>query len=149
MQQRHHRRTPYIRSGLALAGFNRRRSGDQDGVLTALEAAGLDLQGTQLVVLSACETGLGDIANGEGVYGLRRAFVMAGAESQLLSLWSVSDDATKDLMVSYYQRLLGQESRSEAMRQSQLEMLNGQQYSHPYYWAAFIPSGNWQALTTK
>ena len=137
---------PLLRSGLALAGFNPRQSGQEDGVLTALEAAGLDLRGTKLVVLSACETGVGEVANGEGVYGLRRAFAIAGAESQLLSLWTVSDEATKDLMVGYYKRLLEQEGRSEALRQTQLAMLRGQQYQHPYYWAAFIPSGAWTPI---
>lgn len=113
-----------MRSGLALAGFNLRQSGDQDGVLTALEAAGLDLRGTQLVILSACETGVGDVANGEGVYGLRRAFVLAGAESQLISLWKVDDQGTKDLMVKYYDRLLANTGRSDALRQTQLAFLN-------------------------
>ncbi len=96
---------PLLRSGLALAGFNRRDSGGEDGVFTALEAAGLDLRGTRLVVLSACETGVGDVANGEGVYGLRRAFAIAGAESQLMSLWKVDDEGTADLMAQYYDRL--------------------------------------------
>lgn len=137
---------PLLRSGLALAGANPRKSGAEDGIFTALEATGLNLQGTKLVVLSACETGLGDIANGEGVYGLRRAFVMAGAESQVLSLWKVDDTGTKDLMVNYYQRLKNKEGRGEALRQTQLEMLRSPQYQHPYYWAAFIPSGDWQPL---
>ena len=140
---------PLLRSGLALAGFNIRESGDQDGVLTALEVSGLDLRGTQLVVMSACDTGVGDVANGEGVYGLRRAFVIAGAESQLFSLWKVDDEATKDLMVSYYQKLTAGKGRSEAIRETQLEMLNRQEYQHPYYWASFVPSGNWTPIASK
>jgi CHAT domain-containing protein len=98
------------------------------------------------VVLSACETGLGSIENGEGVYGLRRAFTLAGAESQLMSLWKVNDEGTKDLMIKYYQRLLQNEGRSDALRQVQLEMLNSSQYQHPYYWAAFIPVGDWSPM---
>jgi CHAT domain-containing protein len=135
-----------LRSGLALAGFNRRQSGSEDGVLTAQEAAGLDLHGTQLVVLSACETGIGNVANGEGVYGLRRAFVLAGAASQLTSLWQVSDAGTKDLMVQYYDRLLANQGRSDALRQTQLDFLHSANYAHPYYWAAFVPSGDWRSL---
>ena len=135
-----------LRSGLALAGFNVRQSGSEDGVLTAQEAAGLDLRGTQLVVLSACETGIGNVANGEGVYGLRRAFVLAGAASQLTSLWQVSDAGTKDLMVQYYDRLLAHQGRSNALRQTQLDFLHSTNYAHPYYWAAFVPSGDWRSL---
>ncbi|MUG93460.1 CHAT domain-containing protein [Scytonema sp. UIC 10036] len=134
---------PLLRSGIALAGFNERRSGNGDGVLTALEASSLNLLGTKLVVLSACQTGVGKATNGEGVYGLRRAFVMAGTQSQLISLWDVSDLGTKELMVKYYRQLIKNEGRSEALRQTQLEMLKSQQYQHPFYWAAFIPSGDW------
>jgi CHAT domain-containing protein len=138
---------PLLRSGLALAGFNTRSSGgSEDGALTALEVAGLNLRGTKLVVLSACETGVGDVANGEGVYGLRRALAIAGAESQLISLWKVSDAGTKDLMVDYYQRLLSGEGRSDSLRQVQLAMLNSPNYQHPYFWASFIPSGEWAAM---
>ncbi|NER85409.1 MAG: CHAT domain-containing protein [Leptolyngbya sp. SIO1D8] len=138
---------PLLRSGLALAGFNARSSGSEDGVLTALEAASLNLVGTQLVVLSACETGLGDIANGEGVYGLRRSFAIAGAESQLMSLWLVSDDGTQNLMARYYEKLMDGMGRSEALRATQLEMIDDEGlYSHPYYWAAFILAGNWRPL---
>jgi CHAT domain-containing protein len=137
---------PLLRSGLALAGFNQRQSGAEDGVLTALEAASLDLSGTQLVVLSACETGVGQASNGEGVYGLRRAFVMAGAQTQILSLWRVDDLATKDLMVSYYERLQAHQGRSAGLRDVQITMLKSETYQHPYYWAAFIPSGNWQPM---
>ena len=102
--------------------------------------------GTRLVVLSACETGVGAVRNGEGVYGLRRALVMAGAESQVMSLWKVDDEATRELMVAYYKRLLAGEGRSEALRQVQLEMLASKERSHPFYWAAFIPSGEWGAI---
>src|SRR5207253_1536836 len=109
--------------GLALAGANKRTSGSEDGILTALEASSLDLAGTQLVVLSACETGVGTVQPREGVYGLRRAIVLAGAESQVTSLWKVEDSATKDLMVGFYRRLLAGEGRTEALRQAELEML--------------------------
>ncbi|MCU0527512.1 MAG: CHAT domain-containing protein, partial [Elainella sp. Prado103] len=131
-----------LRSGLALAGFNPRQGGgDEDGVLTAAEAAGLNLYGTKLVVMSACETGLGAVANGEGVYGLRRAFVIAGTESQLMSLWKVDDAATAELISLYYQRLQQQQGRSAALRQIQQEFLQAPSYRHPYYWAGFIFSG--------
>jgi CHAT domain-containing protein len=169
---------PLLRSGLALAGANKRQSGaGEDGILTALEAAGLDLWGTKLVVLSACETGVGEATNGEGVYGLRRALVLAGAESELMSLWQVSDAATRDLMVEYYKRLQAGEGRSEALRQVQLKMLKSSQQtqqttkrglrggrrglgelgakpqvenrSHPFFWASFIPVGDWRSLEAK
>ena len=139
---------PLLRSGLALAGFNNRNksTNNNDGVLTALEVAGLDLKGTQLVVLSACETGLGDVKVGSGLYGLRRALVMAGSQSQVLSLWLVSDDGTKDLMVKYYQGLKAGKGRHQALRDAQLELLSTPGYEHPYFWAAFVPSGNWARL---
>jgi len=121
-----------LRSGLALAGANKLRSAaSEDGVLTALEAAGLDLWGTKLVVLSACETGLGEVKNRYGVYGLRRAIVLAGAESELMSLWQVSDAATRDLMIGYYKRLMARESRVEAFRHVQLEMLKSKSENRP------------------
>jgi CHAT domain-containing protein/Tfp pilus assembly protein PilF len=157
---------PLLRSGLALAGANRGQGGDgEDGVLTALEAAGLDLWGTKLVVLSACDTGLGEVRDGDGVYGLRRALVLAGSESQVMSLWQVDDAATRDLMVAYYKRLRAGEGRTEALRQVQLEMIRGARRdgggqtralssdarasadrSHPFFWAAFIQSGEWRAM---
>ena len=141
---------PLLRSGLALAGANARRSGDSDdGILTAAEAAQLDLRGTQLVVLSACETGLGQVEEGEGVYGLRRALVLAGAQAQLVSLWKVADAQTQALMVDYYQRLLKGEGRSAALREAQKAMIANPATQHPYYWAAFVPIGNWTPLAAK
>ncbi|MBD1847409.1 CHAT domain-containing protein [Cyanobacteria bacterium FACHB-63] len=139
---------PLLRSGIALAGFNDRQqtASPDDGVLTALEVAGLDLQGTQLVVLSACQTGLGDVKVGEGVYGLRRALVIAGSQTQVLSLWLVSDAKTQELMTKYYQKLKTGQGRHEALRQAQLELLNDPNHRHPYYWASFVPSGDWTPL---
>jgi CHAT domain-containing protein len=169
-----------LRSGLALAGANQLQGGGgEDGVLTALEAAGLDLWGTQLVVLSACETGIGSVKSGDGVYGLRRALVLAGSESQVMSLWKVDDAATRDLMVAYYRRLQAGEGRTEALRQVQLEMIGSARQgetregetgpgrglkieagkrpgaaaaanrSHPYFWASFIQSGDWRGLDSQ
>ena len=140
---------PLLRAGLALAGANAPQPGMEDGILTALEVAGLDLWGTELVVLSACDTGVGQVRNGEGVYGLRRALVMAGADSQVMSLWPVEDDATQELMVAYYRRLQAGEGRAEALRQVQLTLLASPQQSHPFYWAAFVHSGAWTPLTHR
>jgi CHAT domain-containing protein len=143
---------PLLRSGLALAGANLRRgraSAEDDGILTALEAAGLDLWGTKLVVLSACDTGVGEVKVGEGVYGLRRALVLAGAETQVMSLWPVSDTGTRDLMVEYYKALQGGEGRGEGLRRVQLEMIKSRGRRHPFYWAGFIQSGEWGNLEGK
>jgi CHAT domain-containing protein len=115
-------------------------------LLTALEVTGLNLWGTKLVVLSACDTGVGTVRNGDGVYGLRRALVLAGSESQVISLWPVSDDGTSELMIEYYERLLGGAGRAESLRQCQLEFLSRAGRSHPYYWAGFIQSGDWKPI---
>jgi len=131
---------------LALAGINQHKSGDDDGALTALEAAGMDLWGTKLVVLSACDTGVGEVKNGEGVYGLRRALVLAGSESQVMSLWKISDYVTRLLMTDYYTGLKQGQGRSEALRQVQLKMLRSKERRHPFYWASFIQSGEWANL---
>lgn len=134
---------PLLRSGLALAGVNaRRRTGTEDGILTASEAAMLDLDGTELVFLSACESGLGVVNAGESVYGLRRAFVIAGARSQLLTLWQVSDAETKTFVTAFYQALIGGATRSVALRSAQREALGDPQRQHPFYWAPFILSGD-------
>jgi CHAT domain-containing protein len=141
---------PLLRSGLAFAGANsREKDGKDDGILTALEASGLNLWGTKLVVLSACDTGLGEVKNGEGVYGLRRAFVLAGTESLVMSLWSVSDLVTRELMTSYYKNLKAGMGRGSALRQVQLEMLKKPNRQHPFYWASFIQSGEWANLDGK
>jgi CHAT domain-containing protein len=141
---------PLLRAGLALAGANQSKSGDDDGVLTALEAAGLDLLGTKLVVLSACDTGVGDMKNGEGVQGLRRALVLAGSESQVISLWPVSDESIKELMIPYYKGLQQGQERTEGLRQVQLRMLRERKdLRHPFYWAMFIQSGEWANLDGK
>ena len=137
---------PLLRSGLAFAGANLHRSGNSDGVLTAIEATGLNLWGTELVVLSACDTGLGEVRVGEGVYGLRRAFVIAGAESLLMSLWPVSDYVTRTEMTSYYKNLKSGLGRGPALRQVQLDMIKRNPSLHPFYWANFIQSGNWSTL---
>src|SRR6266540_4067045 len=141
-----------LRSGLALAGANLRRGGPDpadDGILTALEAAGLDLWGTKLVVLSACDTGVGEVKVGEGVYGLRRALALAGAETQVMSLWPVSDTGTRDLMIGYYKALKRGEGRGEGLRRVQLEMIKSRDRRHPFYWASFIQSGEWGNLEGK
>ncbi len=140
---------PLLRSGLALAGANARNGTGDDGILTALEASGLNLWGTKLVVLSACDTGLGEVKNGEGVYGLRRAFVLAGAESLVMSLWAVSDYRTRELMTSYYKNLKQGMGRGAALRQVQLEMLKKEGRQHPFYWAGFIQAGEWANLDGK
>jgi CHAT domain-containing protein/Tfp pilus assembly protein PilF len=139
---------PLSRSMLALAGANLRRGspdGADDGYFTALEFAGLNLWGTKLVVLSACNTGVGEVKNGDGVYGLRRALVLAGSESQVMSLWNVPDDETKELMTNYYEALKHGVGRSKALQQVQLKMLK-EGGNHPFYWAGFIQSGQWKNL---
>jgi CHAT domain-containing protein len=139
---------PLLRSGLILAVDPKSEDAQKDdGVLTALEAASLDLDGTQLVVLSACETGLGEVRNGQGVFGLRYAFAVAGAETLVMSLWKVDDRATKKLMAGYYSRLFSGEGRAESLRQIQLEMIKDKKRSHPFYWSSFIVSGQWASLS--
>lgn len=139
---------PLLRSGIALAGANL-RGAQGDGILTALEAAGLDLRGTRLVTLSACDTGIGEVRNGEGVYGLRRAFMLAGAETLVMSLWPVTDASARDTMVAYYARLRAGSGRGDALRQAKLAILHHSATRHPYYWAAFIQSGDWTRLRTS
>lgn len=139
---------PMFLSGLALAGANVRKGQLDDGILTAYEASALDLVGTELVVLSACETGVGSRVAREGVRGLRRALVLAGAETQVMSLWQVDDEATRDLMTMFYENLYKKAlGRSDAMREAQLALFAQPARQHPYYWASFIVSGNWAPLS--
>jgi CHAT domain-containing protein len=133
---------PLLRSGLALAGANRAHAADEeDGILTASEAAMLDLHGTQLVFLSACESGLGVVNAGESVYGLRRAFAIAGARTQVLTLWQVSDSATKIFVTDFYRHLRAGEDGGTALRAAQRAALADPKRAHPFFWAAFIFSG--------
>jgi CHAT domain-containing protein/Tfp pilus assembly protein PilF len=141
---------PLLRSGLILAGVKQRNSGiGEDGVLSALEVAALDLRGTQLVVLSACETGIGDVKIGDGVFGLRRALVLAGAESQVTSLWKVDDKATGDLMADFYTRLQSGEERGAALRNAELALMKTEGRGHPYFWASFIAVGDWRSVNSN
>lgn len=138
---------PMFLSAVALAGANVRKGEADDGILTAYEVSALDLVGTRLVVLSACETGVGSLVAREGVQGLRRALVVAGAETQVMSLWQVDDEATRDLMTSYYRKLFREgKGRGEAMREAQMEVLRTSGRNHPFYWASFIVSGAWDPL---
>lgn len=130
---------PMIRSGLVMAGVNNKaKEGTDDGILTAYEATNLKLDHTSLVVLSACETGLGEIRNGEGVYGLQRAIIVAGASNLLMSLWKVDDEATAQLMGDFYKNWNAKVSQS-AFRNAQLELRR--KFPDPYYWGAFIMLG--------
>jgi CHAT domain-containing protein len=132
----------YLKSGLLLAGAQNTLNGNQpensnNGILTAEEAKSLNLKDTELVVLSACETGLGNNLIGEGVIGLQRAFMIAGAKSVIMSLWSVSDEKTQELMTLFYTNWINNNmTKEEALHQAKLEMKK--LYPQPYYWAGFV-----------
>ncbi len=135
---------PMMRSGLLLAGANHAwttgnplRPGMEDGVLTAYEISQMNFSNTELVVLSACETGLGDLSGNEGVYGLQRAFKIAGARYLIMSLWQVPDSQTQELMTTFYQKWLAEKmSIPDAFRAAQKAIR--EKYEHPFFWAGFV-----------
>ena len=135
-----------LRSGLALAGANDGGAAQEDGIVTALEVSGLDLTGTEMVVLSACETAVGAVVPGDGVFGLRRALTLAGARTEVMTLWKVHDEATRELMAGFYRRLIRGEERGEALRGAQLEMLHRPERADPFFWASFILLGDTSPL---
>ena len=143
---------PLRLAGLAMAGANRHaaaRADDEDGIVTAEEIAALDLSAAEWAVLSACDTGLGEIRAGEGVFGLRRAFAVAGARTTVMSLWSVEDRATLEWMAALYQaRLIDRRSTAESVKHASLTTLQSRRArklnTHPFYWAGFVAAGDWR-----
>lgn len=135
-------KNPLTRSGLAFVGANLGEQSDQnDGILTALEVLNLKLESTDLVTLSACETGRGDVKIGEGVYSLNRAFQEAGAKAVLSTLWSVDDEATGEFMQKFYDRFLNGKPAQQAIQETQNEFMKHEKYSNPFYWAGFVMMG--------
>jgi tetratricopeptide (TPR) repeat protein len=142
---------PLLLSGLAFAGANRRSSAtpdETDGILTAEEIAGINLEGVDWAVLSACDTGVGEIKVGEGVFGLRRAFQVAGAKTVIMSLWPVEDKTTEQWMGTLYrEHFLTGKDTGESVRAASLQILRQRrakhQSTHPFYWGAFIAAGDW------
>jgi len=145
----HAKSNPLLRSGLILAGApdpakEERKSdlqSNDNGVLTAYEAMNLNLENTELIVLSACETGLGEVKAGEGVYGLQRAFQVAGANALLMSLWKVDDAATQMLMSSFYTNWTKSGNKLKALKAAQAQLMANPKYKDPYYWGAFVLLG--------
>lgn len=143
-QIRHHL-DPAMRSGLLLAGAGTWLGGGAlpqgagNGVLFAADVEGLDLAGTEMVVLSACETGLGQLHTGEGVHGLRRAFTIAGVRTVVMSLWRIPDAETRDLMEAFYRRMIAGEPRAEALRAAQMEVRSRR--PSPFHWGGFVLEG--------
>ena len=142
---------PLLRSGIVLAGAN--TIGDkeaparaEDGWVTAEEVSQLNLRGTELVVLSACQTGLGDVSSGEGVFGLRRAFLFAGARTLVTSLFEVPDKETRELMRTFYAGLKSGQGKLDALHAAQRQLLQSRRNTggaaHPFFWASFVMVGD-------
>jgi CHAT domain-containing protein/Tfp pilus assembly protein PilF len=137
-----YKENPWLRSGILLAGsnytLNNQSSGNplDDGILTAYEAMQLNLDRTDLVILSACETGLGEVMNSEGVIGLQRSFMLAGADNMLMSLWQVNDEGTQSLMSNFYKYWVVDRNSGIALRRAQLDLMKT--HPSPYYWAPFV-----------
>ena len=144
--------SPLLHSGLAFAGANHRQAAlpeEDDGILTAEEVAAIDLLGVEWAVLSACESGLGEVETGEGVFGLRRAFAAAGARTLIMSLWPVDDDVTRDWMTLLYRyRFVEAMTTIEAVHRANLDLLTARRdvasSTHPFYWAGFVAAGDWR-----
>lgn len=132
---------PMLRSGIVLAGVNESlKEGRDYGMVSSEKILGMRLRGTALVVLSACDTGVGDVQNGEGVFGLKRAFILSGAKTVVMSLWSVPSKETKELMVEFYTQMAKGKTKSEALRLAKINMMR--KMENPFYWGAFIMVGN-------
>ncbi len=139
---------PMLGAGLALAGANASSPGHPVGLISAAELAGLDLLGTELVVLSACHTGMGVATDGNEFSGLRRAFMMAGADSQVISLWALDDDAAAVLMDDYYRLLATGKGRAEALSKAVQSLRDRPRFAHPNLWAALVAWGQVGPLST-
>jgi CHAT domain-containing protein len=127
---------PMLRSGLLFSKPNEKApSLEQDGIMTANEISAMDFSGVDLVVLSACQSGLGDVMGSEGVFGLQRAFKMAGVEKLIVSLWKVPDEATAELMAKFYEHYLAGDDVNKALRKAQMAVR--EKYVAPFYWAGF------------
>ena len=132
---------PMLRSGIVLAGVNASlKQGRDDGMVSAEKILGLRLKGTELVVLSACETGVDNVKAGEGVLGLKRAFILSGAKTIVMSLWSVPSLETTELMTEFYKLMSSGWTKADALRQAKIKMM--EKTGNPFFWGAFIMDGN-------